>query len=145
METSGRWSSRRVVNLRVRHTYNHGLRTPREEKAFTAWPKIHSHSQIFRYGRSIFCLPLWPNFSDIFDLCLHWVSVVRALNLSKERKSKFWRRSGALLTGYEIPKRLHVGTRNWNSFHQWHWLCLLPPSFHFFVLEHWNPCSLQPI
>ena len=32
----------------------HGLRTPREEIAFTARPKIHSHSQIFRYGRSIF-------------------------------------------------------------------------------------------
>ena len=56
----------------------HGLRTPREEKAFTARPKIHSHSQIFRYGQSIFCLPLRPNFSDIFDFCLHWVSVVRA-------------------------------------------------------------------
>ena len=55
----------------------HGLRTPREEKAFTARPKIHSHSQIFRYSQSIFCLPLRPNFSDIFDLCLHWVSVVR--------------------------------------------------------------------
>ena len=55
----------------------HGLRTPREEKAFTARPKIHSHSQIFRYGQSIFCLPLRPNFSDIFDLCLHWMSVVR--------------------------------------------------------------------
>ena len=59
---------------------DHGLRTLREEKAFTARPKIHSHSQIFRYGRSIFCLPLRPNFSDIFDLCLHWVSVVRDKN-----------------------------------------------------------------
>ena len=53
----------------------HGLRTPREEIAFTAWPKIHS--QIFRYGQSIFCLPHRPNFSNIFGLCLHWVSVVR--------------------------------------------------------------------
>ena len=51
-----------------------GTWTPREEIAFTARP----HSQIFRYGRSIFCLPHWPNFSDIFDLCLHWVSVVCA-------------------------------------------------------------------
>ena len=59
------------------HTYTHGLRTPREKIAFTAQPKIRSHSQIFRYGRSIFCLPHRPNFSDIFDLCLHWVSVVR--------------------------------------------------------------------
>ena len=54
----------------------HGLRTPREEIAFTARPIIQSQSQIFRYGRSIFCLPHWPHFSDIFDLCIHWVSVV---------------------------------------------------------------------
>ena len=57
----------------------HGLWTPREEIVFTARPKIHSHSQIFRYGRSIFCLPHRPIFSGIFDLCLHWVSVVRVL------------------------------------------------------------------
>jgi hypothetical protein len=56
---------------------DHGLRTPREEMAFTARPKIQSQSQIFRYGRSIFCLPHRPNFSDIFDLFHHWVSVVR--------------------------------------------------------------------
>ena len=52
---------------------------PREEIGFTARPKIQSQSQIFRYGRSVFCLPHRPNFSDIFDLCLHWVSVVRGL------------------------------------------------------------------
>ena len=40
----------------------HGLRTPTEEIAFTERPKIHSYSQIFRYGRSIFCLPHQPNF-----------------------------------------------------------------------------------
>ena len=39
-------------------------------------PKINFHSPIFRYGRSIFCLPDRPKFSDFFDLCLHWVSVV---------------------------------------------------------------------
>ena len=55
----------------------HGLRTPREEIAFTARPKIQSQSQVFRYSQSISCLPHRPNFSDIFDLCLHWVSVVR--------------------------------------------------------------------
>ena len=65
-----------LSNKRV--SLNHGLRTPREEMAFTARPKIHSHSQIFRYGGSIFCLPHQPNFSDIFDFCLHWVSVVGA-------------------------------------------------------------------
>ena len=55
----------------------HGLRTPRQEIAFTVRPKIHSHSQIFRYGQSIICLSHRPNFSGIFDLYLHWVSVVR--------------------------------------------------------------------
>ena len=55
----------------------HGLRTTRQKIAFTARLKIHSHSQILRYGGSIFCLPHRPIFSDILDLCLHWVSVVR--------------------------------------------------------------------
>ena len=55
-------------------------RTRRKEIAFTERPKIHSHSQIFRYGRSMFCLPHRPKFSDFFDLCLHWVSVVRVSN-----------------------------------------------------------------
>ena len=45
--------------------------------AFTEWPKIQSQSQIFKYGQSIFCLPHKPNFSDNFNLCLHWVSIVR--------------------------------------------------------------------
>ena len=44
------------------HVSKHGLRTPREEIAFTARPKIHSHSQIFSYGGSIFCLPHRPIF-----------------------------------------------------------------------------------
>ena len=56
----------------------HGLRTPREEIAFNARPKIQFQSQIFRYSRSIFCLPHQPDISDLFYLCLHWVSVVRA-------------------------------------------------------------------
>ena len=55
---------------------HHGLRTPGEEIAITARSKIKSQSQIFRYGRNIFCLPHRPRFSDFFDLCLHWVSVV---------------------------------------------------------------------
>ena len=37
--------------------------------------KFQSQSQIFRYSQSLFCLPHQRNFSDIFDLCLHWVSV----------------------------------------------------------------------
>ena len=65
-----------VRHYEIKMTKNHGLRTPREEIAFTARPKIQSQSQIFRYGWSIFCLPPRPNFSYIFDLCLHRVSVV---------------------------------------------------------------------
>ena len=61
---------------------NHRLRTPGEEIAFTAQPKIKSQSQIFMYCRSIFCLPHRPKFLDIFDLCLHWVSVVRDCSYS---------------------------------------------------------------
>ena len=69
--------SRSDLNL-VRMVDIHGLQTPSEKIAFIARPKIKSQSQIFRYGRSIFCLPHRSNFSDIFDLCLHQVSVVGA-------------------------------------------------------------------
>ena len=69
------------ANQREKH---HGLRTPREEIVFTARPKTQSQSQIFRYGGSIFSLPHWPNFSDIFDLYCHRVSVVRAQNVQKK-------------------------------------------------------------
>ena len=75
------------------NVFEHGLRTPREEVAFTARPKTQSQSQIFRYGGSIFSLPHRPNFSDIFDLCCHRVSVVRA--------NKTVMRIGPL--GFEIP------------------------------------------
>ena len=54
----------------------HGLRTPGEEIALTARPKIKSQSQIFWYGQSIFCLPHRPKISDFF-CCIHWLSVVR--------------------------------------------------------------------
>ena len=57
----------------------HRVRTPSKEIAFTARSKMHS--QIFRYDRSIFCLPHRPKFSDFFDLCLHWVSVVRVFKV----------------------------------------------------------------
>ena len=52
------------------HRRVHGLRTPGEEMVITAWPKINSQSQIFRYGQSIFCLPHQPKFLYFFDLCL---------------------------------------------------------------------------
>ena len=62
------------------------LRTPGEEIAFTERPKIHSHSQIFRYGRSIFCLPHQTKFSYFFDSCLYWVSVVCVGNMTCKKK-----------------------------------------------------------
>ena len=58
------------------YLHRHRLRTPGEENIFTARPKIKSQSQIFRYDQSIFCLSHRPKISDLFDLCLHWVSVV---------------------------------------------------------------------
>ena len=70
------WTSQRYKNFQnltsCKYIVAHGLRRPREEIAFTARPKIHSHSQFF----NIFCLPHQPKFSGIFDLCLHWVSVI---------------------------------------------------------------------
>ena len=56
-----------------------GLQMPGEEIAFTAQPKINSHSQTFWYDQSIFCLPHQPKFSGFFNLCHHWVSIVRGL------------------------------------------------------------------
>jgi hypothetical protein len=75
----------------------HGLRTLREEIAFTARPKIQSKSQIVFNGRNIFCLPHRHNFSDIFDLCLYWVSVVRGIELwaSKFAGANLWVRAPA--------------------------------------------------
>ena len=55
----------------------HGLRTPREEISFTDGRKFNPNPKFLGTAEAIFCLPHQPNFSDIFDLCLHWVSVVR--------------------------------------------------------------------
>ena len=57
--------------------FTQGLRLPSVEIVFPTRPKIKPQSQIFRYGRSISYLPHRPKFSDFFDLCLHWESVVR--------------------------------------------------------------------
>ena len=73
------------VQLHIRNlACTHGLRTPGEKIVFTARPKIKPQSQIFRSGRSIFCLSHRPKISDFFDLCLHWVSVVRACTYHKK-------------------------------------------------------------
>ena len=73
------------MKRQVSKGFKHGLWTPGEEIAFTAWPKINSQSQIFRYGQRIFSLPHRPKFSGFFDLRLHWVSVVRATNQPKRK------------------------------------------------------------
>ena len=52
------------LSNKMRHIPKQGLRTYAEEIVFTAWSKIFSHSQIFRYGQSIFCVPYRQNFSD---------------------------------------------------------------------------------
>ena len=45
----------------------HGLlRMPGEEIAFTAWPKINSHSQILRYDRAYFVCHIGPNFQILW-------------------------------------------------------------------------------
>ena len=93
------------------HGSSHGLRTPREEIAFTARPKIQSQSQIFRYGQSIFCLPHRPNFSDIFDLCLHLVFVVRG-QIYLNRVKNIWTLSKKIWTSRWIRhwwrRKMHV-------------------------------------
>ena len=81
-------SIRLMLSEKIRH--DHGLRTPGEKNAFTERPKFRSHSQILRYGRSIFCLPHWPIFSDFFDSCLHWVSVVCGRNYQISDLSLIW-------------------------------------------------------
>ena len=44
----------------TKYVLQHGLWTPGEEIPFTARQKIKSQSQIFTYGRSIFCLSNRP-------------------------------------------------------------------------------------
>ena len=101
------------------------IRFPTEEKAFTARPKIHSHSQIFRYGHSILCLQHRPNFSDIFDLCLHWVSVVRGCGGSlhfRVYKSDqtyrkfdlFWNREGTSWQKWVLNQHSHYDAHGMN-------------------------------
>ena len=95
-----------IILCYVHFVYKHGLWTPREEIAFTARPKIQSQSQIFRYGRSIFCLPHQPNFSDIFDFCFHWVSVVRVYKHAwKSVKFVYSRKAKAFISLFFWPYR----------------------------------------
>ena len=87
-----------IVYYRFFLSSTHGLRTPGEEIAFTARPKIHSNSQIFRYSRSIFCLPHRPKFSGFFDLCLHWVYLIFIhKDFTRFQNQSFWSGSQVVL------------------------------------------------
>ena len=78
---SDSWSTQSEPSLKFSwkcaDVWQHGLRTPREEIAFTARPKIHSQSHI-----------LSATSADNFDLCLHWVSVVRVWQQDSEVAQK---------------------------------------------------------
>ena len=52
---------------------------------------LHAHSKTFRYCQSIFCLLHRPNLSDMFDLCLHWASVVRGWDMRGTHFHHMWR------------------------------------------------------
>ena len=99
----------------------HVLWTPREEIAFTAQPKIPSQSQIFRYNRNMVCCPHWPNFSDIFDLCLHWMSIVRNIKFTSEPWNHY------RIFFYNFPKSIVRIDPSINS-----------NFFHFFFFAQWN-------
>ena len=97
---------------------------------YTARPKIHSHSQIFRCSQSIFCLPHRPKFSDFFDFCLHWVSVVCGLELRIAQPSK-WKAFFVLLVNSDPYLR--------NSLFQQTKGMLMHPCFH--KLSHYQNIS----
>ena len=91
----------------------HGLRTPSEEIAFTARPKIKSQSQIYRYSRSIFCLPHRPKISDFFKLCLRWVSVVRVVDHTIRHNQTQWHKVNYLDFCF-VFKCLHISNSRTN-------------------------------
>ena len=55
----------------------HGLRMPERGNCLDCTVEKQVPFPNFRHFRSIFCLPLMSTFSDFFDLCLHWLSIVR--------------------------------------------------------------------
>ena len=57
MDIGGVLNANKTVSIHCNHTHRLMLG---EEIVFTARPKINSHFQILRWGRSVFCLPCWP-------------------------------------------------------------------------------------
>ena len=106
----------------------HGVRTPREEIAFTAWPEIQSQSQIVRYGQSIFYLSHRPKFSDFFDLCLNWVFIYPNIHFWNMNSSVWAELAVRKKSGFEVFKATFEG-----GF--FNFLCLLLFSFHVMILR----------
>ena len=70
----------------------HGLRTSGEEIALTAWPRIQSQSQIFRYSQSFFCLKhrlLKWNTLSINMLDVYTQAVIFSANLRTKKRCEF--------------------------------------------------------
>ena len=110
----------------IRLDTNHGLRTPGEEIAFTARPKIESQSKIYRCSQSIFCLPLLLNILCIFGDVLGWCGYLDYINISKyrtwNRRIKCWSMSVARLDPFrcldaiaESHTARKIGDVKWRS------------------------------
>ena len=110
-------------NVHCNHTWTTDYRRPVRKL-----PSLHS--KIFRYGRSIFCLPHQPKISDFFDLCLHWVSVVRATARALYVASKMVRDLQAFRKIF-VLKYLIVDFLN--KIYKLRSLC-------FFSLRYWKAC-----
>ena len=110
-------------NVHCNHTWTTDYRRPVRKL-----PSLHS--KIFRYGRSILCLPHQPKISDFFDLCLHWVSVVRATARALYVASKMVRDLQAFRKIF-VLKYLIVDFLN--KIYKLRSLC-------FFSLRYWKAC-----
>ena len=68
-KASVKWFKAPILLYKGDVTFRQRLRTPIDEIAFTAQPKIQSQFQNFRHGRSIFCLPHRPSLIHAFIGC----------------------------------------------------------------------------
>ena len=50
------------------------------EMAYKTWPRITPQSQMFNVAEAYLSATFNPDISNFFDLCLHWMSLVRGLS-----------------------------------------------------------------
>ena len=67
------------------------------------------------YGCSLFCVPHRPNQSNIFDLCLHWVSIVRGCSHFQVSNARIPRKIQIPATKSDLLSR-QAFDFNWHSF-----------------------------